>query len=66
MKRLYTVALFALAALGSFAQRERDLPNNLAPWELPLIREYRETRAGAGRRITTPPAFPVRTMADWQ
>ena len=66
MKRLYTVALFALAALGSFAQHERDLPNYLAPWEVPLIRDYRESRAGAGRGITTPPDFPVRTMAEWE
>ena len=58
------VLLFA--ALPLAAQEVEGLPHTLAPHELELIPAYRESRAGAGRGITTPPDFPVRTMAEWE
>lgn len=56
--------LFTLLVPASlFAQ---DLPHTLAPEERPLIPAYRNSRGGDGRVLTTPPAFPVRTMAEWE
>lgn len=66
MNRLSALAVLCLAALSTLAQERRDLPIGLAPWETPLIPAYRESRAGAGRGITTPPSFPVRTMGEWE
>ena len=66
MNRLSAFAVFLFAALSTFAQERRDLPIGLAPWEVPLIPAYRESRANAGRGITTPPTFPVRTMGEWE
>ncbi|MBL8001090.1 MAG: agmatine deiminase family protein [Flavobacteriales bacterium] len=65
--KLRTLLPFALlTALPALAQQERDLPHALAPWETPLIRDYRESRAGASRGITSFPGLPVRTMAEWE
>ena len=64
MLRSFSILAVAIVSVPPlFAQ---DLPIGLAPHELPLIREYRDTRAGQARGITTPPAFPVRTMAEWE
>ncbi len=43
-----------------------ELPKGLAPHEIELIPAYRESRAGMQRGIPTPPAVPVRTMAEWE
>ncbi|MCC7501811.1 MAG: agmatine deiminase family protein, partial [Flavobacteriales bacterium] len=34
--------------------------------EVPLIREYRDSRASASRGITSLPTLPIRTMAEWE
>lgn len=65
MKRIHTLALFALVSLGAVAQQQ-GLPHIMAPSEIPLIRGYQESRAGAARGITTPPDFEPRTMAEWE
>ena len=46
--------------------QEQGLPHVLAPEELHLIPEYRDTRATLHRSIQAPPTFPVRTMAEWE
>ncbi|MBP6312543.1 MAG: agmatine deiminase family protein [Flavobacteriales bacterium] len=56
--------LFLLLSFTASAQH--GLPHELAPEEQPLIPAYRDSRAGASRGISTPPAFPVRTMAEWE
>lgn len=62
MKRLVALPL----ALVSGLLLAQDLPHQLAPHELPLIPEYRASRAAAGRGISTPPPFAPRTMAEWE
>ncbi|MEO5584783.1 MAG: agmatine deiminase family protein [Flavobacteriales bacterium] len=59
---------FALACVLSIlaSAQEQGLPHKLAPEELHLIPEYRNTRASLQRSINGPPAFPVRTMAEWE
>lgn len=64
--RLLPFALCSLFVLPATAQQEVDLPQGLAPHELELIPAYRDSRAGSTRGITTPPDFPVRTMAEWE
>ncbi|MCB9185045.1 MAG: agmatine deiminase family protein [Flavobacteriales bacterium] len=54
-----------LTSTLALAQLE-GLPHVLTPAELPLIPEYKATRADAGRGISTPPPFAVRTMAEWE
>ncbi|MBK9289029.1 MAG: agmatine deiminase family protein [Flavobacteriales bacterium] len=66
MKRLSTLSVLALVSLSVLAQEERSRPHALAPWEVPLIREYRDSRATASRGITSLPTLPVRTMAEWE
>ncbi len=66
MARIPALALLALLSVPAFAQREHGRPHDLAPWEVPLIRDYRESRAGASRGITSFPTLPVRTMAEWE
>lgn len=58
---LLALLLFPLSLI---AQRT-GLPHEMAPHERALISDYRSSR-GAGRGITTPPSFPVRTMAEWE
>ena len=53
-----------LFPLSLFAQRT-GLPHEMAPHERALISDYRLSRVD-GRGITTPPSFPVRTMAEWE
>ncbi|TXH22359.1 MAG: hypothetical protein E6Q99_09055 [Elusimicrobia bacterium] len=57
------ILLALLVPASLFAQ---DLPHTLAPEERPLIPAYRNSRGGDGRVLTAPPAFPVRTMAEWE
>lgn len=64
--RFLPLALCSLLFLPATAQEELELPQGLAPHELDLIPAYRDSRAGATRSITTPPDFPVRTMAEWE
>ena len=65
MKKLIPALCFSIGALAVSAQSD-GLPHVLAPEEIPLIRDYRDSRAGATRGITTPPTMPVRTMAEWE
>lgn len=58
---------FAACAFSLFASAQHPtLPHTLAPWELERIPAYRDSRAGLQRGIQEPPAFPVRTMAEWE
>lgn len=66
MHRLSAFVLAASVAFQLFAQEPAGLPHVMAPSELPLIRDYKESRAGAGRGITAPPTFAPRTMAEWE
>jgi agmatine deiminase len=64
MLRIRTLSLLVFAL--SAAAVAQDLPHALAPSEVPLIRAYRDSRADDTRGISDPPAFPVRTMAEWE
>lgn len=59
-------ALATLLALAQPALAQEGLPHGLAPHELDLIREYRDSRASDDRGISTPPPFVPRTMAEWE
>ena len=63
MRVLHALAATALHLLST-AQSD-GLPHLLAPGERDLIPAYRDSRAGM-RGIEEPPAFPVRTMAEWE
>jgi agmatine/peptidylarginine deiminase len=45
---------------------QQNLPKGLAPGEEALIPAYASSRAGSVQGITTPPAFSVRSMAEWE
>ena len=64
--RILPLALFVLCVASAVGQDDIDLPQGLAPHELELIPAYRDSRAGVSRGISTPPDFPVRTMAEWE
>ncbi|MCB9170837.1 MAG: agmatine deiminase family protein [Flavobacteriales bacterium] len=68
MVRFLLLSMIALLCPGPGLQAQRvdPLPNGLAPWEHALIPAYRDSRSGVDRGITTPPGFPVRTMAEWE
>ncbi len=63
-RHLPTLALAIL--LPCIAGAQQGLPHALDPSELPLVRAYRDSRAVAGRGITSPPPFAPRTMAEWE
>ncbi len=65
MKNHFLLSAFSLI-LALPLQAQDPLPKGLAPHEVPLIPEYRESRAAAARDNTAPPEFPVRTMAEWE
>ncbi len=65
MNRSSLLFLSATAFVSALGQ-DHSLPHTLAPSEIPLIPAYRDSRAGLDRGITTPPDFPVRTMAEWE
>ena len=65
MNRSSLLFLSATAFASAFGQ-DHSLPHTLDPSEIPLIPAYRDSRAGLERGITTPPDFPVRTMAEWE
>ncbi|MFZ5554044.1 MAG: agmatine deiminase family protein [Bacteroidota bacterium] len=56
----------ALLAFGTAFSQERNLPNGFSPEELQMMKEGNFTIRGAERGVTTPPSFPVRTMAQWE
>lgn len=58
-------AITCLLFHAAHAQRQ-GLPHAMAPGELHRIPEYRDTRASLRCGIDSPPAFPVRTMAEWE
>ena len=69
LRSLHFRAAIVVALLVTIAPayaQEDGLPHQLAPSEIPLIEGYRLSRGGVDRGITSPPAFPVRTMAEWE
>ena len=60
-----SAVLFLCLSLSILAQ-DQGLPNQMLPKELIKVDDYRESRSGASAGITTPPNFPVRTMAEWE
>ena len=62
----YSLLFLSITALSSASAQDHALPHALSPAEIPLIPAYRNSRAGLDRGITTPPAFAVRTMAEWE
>ena len=66
MLRLSSLTILFFGSLSLFAQDKPVYPHTMAPWEVPLIRDYRESRAGQSRGIETPPPFTPRTMAEWE
>ncbi|MBK7286864.1 MAG: hypothetical protein IPI95_07025 [Flavobacteriales bacterium] len=66
-KPMRSIVVAVACGLFLFANaQEQGLPHVLAPEELHLIPEYRDTRATLHRSIQAPPTFPVRTMAEWE
>ncbi|MCB0795135.1 MAG: agmatine deiminase family protein [Flavobacteriales bacterium] len=65
MQRLFIALCGLFASAGLYAQ-DQVLPKGMAPHEHALVRDYRDSRSGSARGITTPPAFDVRTMAEWE
>lgn len=65
MKRYYLLIIVVMITTTNFAQ-DLGLPNYMLPKEVVLIEDYKATRAAAKAGITTPPSFPVRTMAEWE
>ncbi len=64
---LLFILLVGFGSFGSsFSQQGNPLPKGLAPEEISLIPAYRASRSTAAAGFTTPPAFPVRTMAEWE
>ncbi|MFZ1688073.1 MAG: agmatine deiminase family protein [Flavobacteriales bacterium] len=61
----YPVLFTFFLPLISVAQ-QTGLPHVMAPHEVRLIDDYRNSRGGGERGITAPPTFPVRTMAEWE
>ena len=62
-----SLAAFAIPlALAQPALAQEGLPHCLAPYEVDLIRAYRDSRATDERGVTTPPPFAPRTMAEWE
>ncbi len=66
MLRLSSLTILFFGSLSLLAQDKPVYPHTMAPWEVPLIRDYRESRAGISRGIETPPPFTPRTMAEWE
>lgn len=54
--------LFIFLTLHSFAQED----HRLSPSERQLIPQYMNSRTGQSSAVVTPPASPVRTMAEWE
>lgn len=50
----------------SYTQSGNPLPKGLTQEEMSLIPAYRASRSSAATGYTTPPTFPVRTMAEWE
>ncbi len=65
MNRIFAVLLAMSTASFTFAQHQA-LPHVLAPEEIGRIPAYRASHAADDRATTTPPDFPVRTMAEWE
>ena len=69
-KRFTLFFLLCLVLLGfphwGQAQQGNPLPKGLTPEESSLIPAYNASRSTAATGFTTPPSFPVRTMAEWE
>ena len=61
-----SLLLFPSFLLFISSSAQEGLPHALSPQERHLIPAYRDSRAGTTRGISTPPPFPVRTMAEWE
>jgi len=69
MKRITSYLLFLfLTFISATAQQHGTLPHQLTPQERSLMPQYLEQVRNSGNRsgITTPPASPVRTAAEWE
>jgi agmatine deiminase len=71
--RIFTrifLAASILSCTNSFAQQtnQTSLPKGFSPEEIDMLQrgEYNFLTAGANRGVGTAPAFPVRTMAQWE
>jgi len=60
-----SILLFVISFSG-IAQQDENLPNQMLPKELIRVDDYRLSRSSSSAGITTPPNFPVRTMAEWE
>lgn len=66
-RRSALFALLVLFFLQFVAAQDHPLPHQLTEVERTLIPHYRDSRANGDRSTTTtPPSFPVRTMAEWE
>ena len=67
--RQLTAALFCATSLFAVAQEVPEpghgLPHMLAPSEIPLIENYRNSRGG-GTAYVIPPTWTPRTTAEWE
>ena len=59
MLRLSSLTILFFGSLSLLAQDKPVYPHTMAPWEVPLIRDYRESRAGQSRGIETPPPLSL-------
>jgi len=62
MKKILFSSLIMIIGISLFAQK-MPLPNNFSAEELLELPKY---HLPSTRSITTPPAFPVRTAAEWE
>ncbi len=64
------LATTTLISTSIFAQHENEtiLPKGFSPEEIQLLQSggYDFMNTGNSRGVSTPPAFPVRTMAQWE
>jgi agmatine deiminase len=58
--------LIAVLIPAVASAQQTGLPHAMAPHEVVLVSDYRNSRADLERGITAPPGFPVRTMAEWE
>ncbi len=66
MAHVAALVLLGALLLAGPLRAQQGLPHALDPSEVPLIRDYRDSRAAASRGTVTPPPFTPRTMAEWE
>ena len=63
--RTYLLTLL-LCLCSTFIFAQNGLPKGFAPFEQDIMNDYLESRSALSSGITNPPAFDVRTMAEWE